>query len=171
MTTYVAMGVAVQSLINLAFIFSDSKAIVTAPLLMLAGIVFLVTAFPALAGIFPWAAKIRLPGAFTVIAQKGHNLIRSHGTMARYLMGMTLGLIPCGLVIAALMAAATAPTALQAGLAMVAFSIGTMPALVMIGLFGHTVQRRFPVFSRHVPRFAMAVSSLWLFTLAGSLIF
>lgn len=171
MTTYVFLGVLVQSVINLAYLFSGARALLTAPLLMLAGIVFLATAFPALSNLFPWATRIHLPGFFTTIAQKGYDLVQKHNAGSRYLLGITLGFLPCGLVIAALMAAATAPTITQAAIAMTAFSLGTMPSLMMIGLCGQGLRQRFPVFSQRISRIAMAASSLWLFALAGSLIF
>ncbi len=170
MTTYVMLGILVHSMVNLAYLFSDTHALITAPLLMLAGIVFLVTAFPKLGLLFPWATRIKLPGFFTFIAHKGYQLIQAQGSDSRYLLGLTLGLIPCGLVIAALMAAATAPTALQAALAMFAFSLGTMPSLMAIGLFGQGLKQKFPVFSQRISRFALVASSLWLFFLAGNLI-
>ena len=171
MTTYIGLGVLVHSIVNLAYLFSDVKTLITVPLLLLAGIVFLVSAFPALASLFPWATKMKLPNFFAMIANKGSRLIRTQGTGSRYLLGIMLGFMPCGLVIAALMAAATAPSTLQAATAVAAFAIGTMPSLMAISLCGAGLKQKFPSLSQRISRFAMVVSSLWLFTLAGSLIF
>jgi sulfite exporter TauE/SafE len=138
---------------------------------MIAAIIFLVTAFPSLSAAFPWAARIRLPGIFSVIAHKGYDLFHAQGTWSRYLLGLTLGFLPCGLVIAALMAASTASNVLEAATAMSAFTIGTMPSLIAIGLCGHRFKQKFPALSHRFSCIAMLASSLWLFALAGSLIF
>ncbi len=171
MTTYVALGVFVHSIVNLAYLFSDARTLVTVPLLMMAGIIFLVSSFPSLGRVFPWAASIRLPAIFTSIANKMHRLMLDNGYRSQYLLGIILGFIPCGLVIAALMAAATAPTNLHAAIAVAAFAIGTMPSLMAIGLFGKGLTQKFPGLSDRFSRIAMVISSLWLFVLAGSLIF
>lgn len=171
MTTYVMLGILLHSVINLSYLFSETRVLITVPLLTLAGIIFLVNAFPKLNAVFPWATNIRLPAFLSIIAQRGHHLLQTHGNPSRYLLGLTLGLMPCGLVVAALMASATAPTTSQAALAMAAFSLGTMPSLILIGLFGQGLGQKFPALSQHASRIAMVASSLWLFTLAGSLIF
>lgn len=170
MTTYIMLGVIAHSVLNLAYIFSEAKALLTAPLLFLAGLVFCVSAFPVLGKIFPWAEKIKLPGVFTRIAAKGSQLAMKNGTGSGYLLGVALGFIPCGLVIAALMAASTAPTLPQAAFALAAFSVGTMPSLMAVGLCGRSLNQKFPSFSNYLSRTALLASSAWLFFLAGSLI-
>lgn len=52
-------------------------------------------------------------------------------------LGVALGFIPCGLLYAALAAAAASGGALSGGLAMLAFTAGTVPALVIVGAVGH----------------------------------
>ncbi|MBN2752037.1 MAG: SCO family protein, partial [Rhodospirillaceae bacterium] len=53
-----------------------------------------------------------------------------------YVLGVALGFIPCGLVYAALAAAAASGDALGGVFAMAAFAVGTMPALIGLGLVG-----------------------------------
>ncbi|MEM7356695.1 MAG: sulfite exporter TauE/SafE family protein, partial [Acidobacteriota bacterium] len=54
---------------------------------------------------------------------------------ARLLLGALMGLLPCGLVYAALLVAATLPTPLHSALGMLLFGAGTLPALsaLMLG--------------------------------------
>lgn len=54
-----------------------------------------------------------------------------------WLLGVALGFIPCGLLYAALAAAAASGDALGACLAMLAFTLGTVPALLAVGVIGH----------------------------------
>lgn len=54
-----------------------------------------------------------------------------------YLLGVALGFLPCGLLYGAVAAAAAAGSAVAGGLAMMAFAVGTVPALVGVGLAGH----------------------------------
>ena len=52
-------------------------------------------------------------------------------------LGMVLGFIPCGLLYAALAASAAMGSALGGALGMAAFTAGTVPMLVAIGVAGH----------------------------------
>lgn len=54
-----------------------------------------------------------------------------------WLLGVALGFIPCGLLYAALAAAAATGEALAGVLAMLAFTAGTVPALFAVGVLGH----------------------------------
>lgn len=171
MTTYVLLGVLVHSIVNLAFLFSGMKALIAAALLTMAGVLFLITAFPSLSAVFPWAGNIRFPAFFGTVAEQASSLMKNNHPAMKYLLGVLLGFMPCGLVVAALMAAATAPDAAMAATAMAAFSIGTMPSLIAIGLCGSTLKQKFPKISARFTQAALTISSVWLFTLAGILIF
>jgi len=58
------------------------------------------------------------------------------------LLGMILGLLPCGMVYAALAAAASAGDPVLSGVAMLAFGIGTMPVLILVAAIGHAALAR-----------------------------
>ena len=167
MTTYVFLAVIFHSVLNLALLFSSYKAVLTAPILMLAGVLFLISVFPALSRVFPWAGTIRLGLPFGFISKHSAAFMTEPGVFKRYMLGIMLGFMPCGMVVAALMAASTAPSVLQASLAMGAFALGTMPALVLVALGGRSLQTRFPKAAGTIKQSAMAVSALWLFALAG----
>lgn len=171
MTTYVVLAVLVNSLINLAFVFSDLRALIAAPLLMLAGVMFLVSAFPKVSALFPWVVRIQLSAPYGFISRFSLKLMNNPGVFKRYLLGVLLGFIPCGLVVSALLASATAPSVGYAAFAMAAFAVGTMPALILVGFGGGTIKQKFPKVSRRLSQAAMVVSSLWLFALAGLMVF
>lgn len=171
MTTYVALAALVSAVVNLAFIFSGAKAFIATPLLMLAGVIFLVSAFQRLSLIFPWAGNIRISAPLRFISKLPSALMHNPNTIKRYGLGVLLGFMPCGLVVSALLASATAPNVFQASLAMGAFTLGTMPALIVVALGGGALKTKFPRASMRLSQGAMVISSLWLFALAGSMMF
>lgn len=171
MTTYVGLASATYSLVNLAFLFSGAKALLSAPLLFLAGIVFLANAFPGIARIFPWALGMRLSVPYRYTERLSTQLMRAPGVFKRYMLGVLLGFMPCGLVISALMAASAAPDILHAAAAMGAFTAGTAPALILVALGGRSLGVRYPEITRRITQGAMVLSSLWLFLLAGEMVF
>ena len=79
-----------------------------------------------LAGTGP-AFHLRIPG----LERLGIRLARSGGILARYAFGMVTGLLPCGLVYAALALAVSAGGPIEGALAMLAFGLGTIPALLL----------------------------------------
>ena len=171
MTTYVVLAVLLSGFINLAFLFSDLRMLVTAPLLMLAGVLFLVTAFPVLGVLFPWAARLQVGVTFEFLKRGIAKLLDYPGLFQRYALGVLLGFMPCGLVLSALMAASTASTSINAGFAMAAFAVGTMPALMLLGIGGGALKHKYPKISKRFSQGAMTVSAIWLFALAGMLVF
>ncbi|MBK8173753.1 MAG: sulfite exporter TauE/SafE family protein [Rhodospirillales bacterium] len=60
-----------------------------------------------------------------------------------YGLGVALGFLPCGLLYGALAAAAASGRPLAGALAMLAFTLGTIPALLAVGLAGHVSGNRF----------------------------
>jgi hypothetical protein len=171
MMTYIGLAILFSSLINLAFLFSDARALVTALLLMLAGLLFLVSAFPAFGKIFPWVVQLPTKSPFGFISNLSGRLVASPGIFQKFILGILLGFMPCGLVISALMAAATATSPLKAGFAMAVFALGTMPALILVGLGGNIFKYKYPRLSLRFSQGAMTLSALWLFVLAGRLLF
>jgi sulfite exporter TauE/SafE len=60
-----------------------------------------------------------------------------------YPLGLALGFLPCGLIYAALAAAAATGSPLFGGLAMLCFGLGTIPTLFAVGLLGAAAGHRF----------------------------
>ncbi|HEU5318025.1 MAG TPA: sulfite exporter TauE/SafE family protein, partial [Chloroflexota bacterium] len=54
-----------------------------------------------------------------------------------YESGLVWGMLPCGLVLAALLTAGAAASPLEGALAMLAFGVGTLPAHVALAAAGH----------------------------------
>ena len=81
-----------------------------------------------------------------------------------------LGFMPCGLVIAALMAASTASGPLPAAMAMLSFGLGTVPVLVAVAWGGGWIKRRWSGQVRVLSGVLMAVNGLALFWLAARMV-
>ncbi|MCB1539218.1 MAG: sulfite exporter TauE/SafE family protein [Rhodospirillales bacterium] len=171
LTTYTLMAVALNATLGLAFIYSPLRLLVTVPMLLAAAVFFLVAAFPQMAAMFPWSARVPLQSLLGKVSALGQRFVKRQDVPGRYMLGVILGFMPCGMVTGALLAAAAAPTPLAAGAGMAAFAAGTMPALMILGLGGRGLQVRFPIAMARITRGAMALSSLLLFILAGMMIF
>jgi sulfite exporter TauE/SafE len=59
-----------------------------------------------------------------------------------FLLGLALGFLPCGLLYAALAAAASSNTPVLGALGMLAFGAGTAPGLIAVGIAGQAAGRR-----------------------------
>ena len=55
------------------------------------------------------------------------------------LLGFLWGLLPCGLIYSALALAVVSGNPLQAALVMLAFGAGTLPAMLLLGVFSGTL--------------------------------
>jgi len=94
-------------------------------------------------------------------------LVASRRPTARFALGLLLGFLPCGLIYGALGAAAGTGSALQGAIAMAAFSLGTMPALVAVGWGGLLLRRRLGHGMRWVAAPLLLVSSTLMLALAA----
>lgn len=166
-TTYIFLGIIFSSILNLAYLFSPLKLILTAPLLMLAGLMFLTSAFPKLVIIFPWVQSIKFPIPARFITGVLSKLSTKMPIFQRYFMGVLLGFIPCGLVISALMATASTGDPFKAAIGMLAFGIGTIPALIGVAIGGNIFKKALPNLSNRLRQGFMLGSALWLFILAS----
>lgn len=163
-TTYILLALIIYSMVNMLAFSAPARAFIVAPLLAFAGLLFLVNGYPKLQTIFPWVMKMTLP-----IPQEYIRHLFSK-TTNRFLTGLILGLMPCGMVIGALMAAATAPNMVVVGAAMAAFGVGTMPALIATAWGGHTLKQKFPHKMPAIRAGFMVWSGLWLFAVAGMMV-
>lgn len=90
--------------------------------------------------------------------------------MRGYVLGMTLGFLPCGLLYAALAAAAGSGGALGGAMAMAAFVSGTVPGLVATGFAGHLAAGRWQRLAKLVAPVLMAANAAMLGWLAWRLV-
>ncbi|MGX9963879.1 urease accessory protein UreH domain-containing protein [Roseomonas sp. F4] len=84
-------------------------------------------------------------------------------------LGLLLSALPCGLLYAALAAAAATGSALAGALAMLAFTLGTIPALIGVALLGRLFLRRSGPMTRMVGALLFVVNAALLAGMAMQL--
>ena len=94
-------------------------------------------------------------------------LVRSRAPWARYALGLVLGFLPCGLLYGAVAAAAGTASPVTGALAMSAFAVGTVPALVGVGWLGTIVRRRLQNVRRWVAVPLLLVNAVLMAALAA----
>jgi uncharacterized protein len=144
LTTYGGLG-ALAGLGGAAIGQVPWLAFVSSALLLLAALLFLAQ---ALRRLVPWL-PLSLPAG---IARAPAWWIQSLGPITRsldrtkpsggYLLGVALGFLPCGFLYAALAAAAASAGPASGAMAMTAFGLGTIPALVAVGVAGRAAAHR-----------------------------
>jgi uncharacterized protein len=89
-----------------------------------------------IAGLFPRFAYVEKMGAklWKRIEPFGRRLIPVRSNGHAFLFGMVWGWLPCGLIYTALALAATTGHILQSALTMLAFGLGTLPAVMGVGI-------------------------------------
>jgi uncharacterized protein len=105
--------------------------LVSAALLLLGAVLFLAQVTRR----FPWLD--RAPAGWTGAVAR---LAKRAG--GGYPLGIALGFLPCGFLYAALATTAASGNPLLGGLGMLAFGLGTVPALVAVGIAGQAAGRR-----------------------------
>jgi sulfite exporter TauE/SafE len=87
-----------------------------------------------------------------------------------YLLGLALGLLPCGLVYGALAVAAATADPLAGAAGMLAFSAGTVPALLAVGLAGHAAGQRWRGAAARITPLVMLANALVLGAIAWRMV-
>lgn len=126
LTTYAALGAIAGAT---GFAVLRHAAGLRAMLLLLAAAMLLATAWRLHPG---FRATLPLPAPLLRAARR-FDRTRAGGA---YGFGVLLGLLPCGLLYAALVSASATATPLGGAAAMIAFGLGTMPLLAGIGMLG-----------------------------------
>jgi hypothetical protein len=165
MTTYIALGLLATEF-SAAFRRMSWFGDLSAALLFVAGVFFLMSAFPALRLAAPNLSGI-VPPRFSAALRR---LFANPRGARGYFLGLALGLLPCGLVYAAILSVAASGQLLTAAIGMIVFALGTVPSLVAVGVGGHIAFHRFPSGLRYVFPALMIINSLALFVMAGELL-
>ena len=95
-------------------------------------------------------------------------LSASRGPAGRYVLGVVLGFLPCGLLYGALAAAAGTASAREGALALAAFAAGTAPALVAVGWGGAMARRRLQALARWIAAPLLLANAILMLALASS---
>lgn len=115
--------------------FSHALALVTGVLMILVGVAML-GVIPAR---FSGSKLLRIPSA---LLQRTGKLISAPPAMNRFIMGMALGFLPCGLIYAALLKAMATGSPARGAATMFAFGLGTAATLFTLGLFSSALRIR-----------------------------
>lgn len=158
LVTYAALG-AVAGAATSLFATTEMFGWLAALLLVLGAGVMIAQAF----GLAHGMAAPHAP----LIQRLAAPLVASRHPAARFSLGVVLGFLPCGLIYGALGAAAGTGSALQGALAMAAFSLGTMPALVAVGWGGLLLRRRFGQGARWIAAPLLLITSMLMLALAA----
>ena len=167
MTTYLFLTFLTYSVFSLVFVYSDFKIYLAVPMLMTAAILFLVSAFPQISALFPWSVKLNTALPLKFISKIMPKFSNTNSVSSQYMMGILLGFIPCGMIVAALLAIGSmAENIFHALSAMALFSLGTMPALIAVSLGGKTLHQKCPNLSEKMSKTIKCASAMWLFLLS-----
>lgn len=133
-------------------------------LLQLLSAVIMASAGLYVAGWFPRFAYIEKAGMhfWKKIEPFGRKLIPVKNRTQAYLFGMVWGWLPCGLVYAALALAATAGDVGKSALTMLSFGLGTLPAVMGVGIMTGILTRlsRMQRFKQAIGLFMIALALL-----------
>lgn len=131
-TTYTGLG-AIAGSATALFAATSIFKWVSGVLLTVGAIFFLLQAFGLTGSPLPRTAHMLTRGAAARLT--------SNRPIARYGLGVVLGFLPCGLIYGALGIAAGTGSPWKGALAMAAFALGTVPALMAVGWGGVIVRR------------------------------
>lgn len=161
-----ALAGAIMGAISGVFEFSISNGYGHRFLQLLSAI-FMLSAGLYIAGWLPRFAYIEKTGAkfWRLIEPFGHKLIPIRTRFHALLFGMIWGWMPCGLVYTALMLATTTGDILKSSLTMLAFGLGTLPAVMGIGIMTQFLTKlsRMPHFKQIVGLALVALALLAAF--------
>jgi uncharacterized protein len=140
----------------------------SAGLLVLAAALFLAHALRRITPGGAWAMRWldRVPRWWGQgLASATRRIPRGSGP-GEFMLGVTLGFLPCGFLYAALAAASASARPVVGAAAMVAFGLGTAPALMVVGVAGHVAGRRWQRGVTAAAPVLMALNAVLLLALA-----
>lgn len=139
-TTYSALGAAAGATGSAVELLGEMAGVARTAT-MLSGFLLLLTGVLMLCALRkPGLVQIgAVPSYFTRVAGR---FLRHPNPASKLLLGLVLGLLPCGLIYAALLKSLEAGSAFRGALSMLAFGAGTAGALLAVGMFSSVILRR-----------------------------
>lgn len=167
MATYSALG----AIVGFAFHFVATSSVFSVfRHLLLALVAVILLAVFAERLLMQMGVRLPLLPAFkSKCAVNAMNRVRGvRSPLARFGLGAALGLLPCPMIFAALMAVAAKADPLTGALGMAAFAAGTMPALMGLGVAGNHFVKTSPRARQVLGLAAFGVNGVVLLALAFS---
>lgn len=146
--SYTVLGGAVGALGSVLTISTKTAGLLT----VLVSLVMLILGFQLL-NLFPWMKRFQ-PKMPKFLAHKIHDMSGSQKKEAPFLLGAATFFLPCGFTQALQLYILTTGSFEVGALTMLAFSLGTLPALVSLGAISSLVKG---AFQKHFLRFAGVV--------------
>lgn len=147
-TTYAGLGITVH--ITGKQVLPDHVASISSVLLVLAGVLFILSAF----------IPQKTHGCCGKSPRRLFSYIDRYTTGATqiFLRGLFMGFLPCGMLLSMVLLASSASHALTAAAVMMLFGITTIPALQAVGLTVLSLGKRYPTISFTLGRTVLAVN-------------
>lgn len=131
-TSYVLLGTAFGALGSATGWF-DATAHVQASLSVGVGLLMALLAL-GLFGLLPTRSWVESSALAGPVVHRIRGLLGTRTARGRFALGVTNGFLPCGPVMVVALAAATTASPLRGGLSLLLYGLGTVPALVLLGL-------------------------------------
>lgn len=169
MTTYILLGIC-ASIASAQIIGTPLQKGIAVTLLICAGMLFIISAIPAIKRSLYHQRSHSISNWGKYISALTRPLWHHTHPASHYLLGVMLGFIPCGLIYAALMITATITNPFAAAMGMAAFTLGTLPALFMVGLGSQYAYRHWPTGLQYIMRITLIWNGINLLIIAGNII-
>jgi sulfite exporter TauE/SafE len=131
-TSYVILGTVFGAL-GSATNWFEATARAQATLSIVVGLLMAALAL-GLLGVLPTRAWIESAAIARRVVQRIRGLLGTRTSHGRFALGVTNGFLPCGPVMVVALAAATTGSALRGGISLLLYGLGTVPALLLLGL-------------------------------------
>lgn len=160
-TTYVLLGALAGGTSGAFAVAMDFKAF--AALLLAVGAVYF-----ASQALRSWGLRLALPalpgnglwGGF--VGKTAAPLLRGRSALSGYVLGLVLGLLPCGLLWGAIAVAAGTGRASAGAMALAAFAVGTVPALAAVGWAGTAAGKSLRAFAAQLAPPLLLLNAVFL---------
>lgn len=169
MTTYMMLG-AIAAIISRQIIGTSTHKWVSTLLLVTAGMIFILTAFPQRKRFFKTVQTKYSSYIGSSLGKLIGPLLNTPRSLKSYFLGIFLGFLPCGLIFASLMVVSTTGNPYVAAFSMALFTIGTMPSLLLVGFGGSLIYKKWPTAMQIFARGIMVINGVSLFMIARGII-